>query len=185
MSTVPAAFEIDHTLTPDAPLPQSVAVESDAAPAPAVEAPAPLSLALVVACDIASGKVEPDPAANAISIKGAWGSWNSRGTKGDTSYRMVWRDGKWIYFTEGRLLKNKWNGKLEGRCMGDVYEGEIVCEHSHAAQVDSVYLMIGEADPDDGTWGAITRLTFTRARDGLRVQLPTGAMVTLPDPRKK
>lgn len=144
-------------------------------------APAPLSLALILACEVAAGVTEADETAIARTCTAAAGSWNSRGTKGNTYYRMVWRSGAWAYFASGRLVKNKWNGKMEGKARGDVYAGELLCEHDHGAKVDSVYLVSDEPDGAD-PW-SLHRLDFKRTRAGLLVTLPTGAHVTLPDPR--
>lgn len=150
--------------------------------AAATEPPA-LSLAERVACEIASGVRTGDPSATAIVITAAKKDLNAKGN-GSEWYRMVYRGGAWVYFAAGRLPRGTYLASdRRASVAGDVYEGEIVCRHHRGDQVDAVWLVV-DGPRKGGERGFLASLEFTRGRDGLRVILPTGAHVTLPDPRR-
>jgi hypothetical protein len=138
----------------------------------------PLSGATLDACAIATGEAQPDPSANAIGIRAAAKDLNAKGN-GPIWYRMVWRGGRWSYFASERLPSGNYlAADRRATVHGDVYPGELVCQHARGEQVDAVWIVRAHEKP-------LRKVEFTRTRDGLRVQLPTGAMLTLPDPRAK
>ena len=143
-----------------------------------------LSLAERVACEIASGARAPDPSTNALDIRAAHRNLNAKGN-GVEWHRMVYRDGAWRYFGKGRMPSAKiLASDRKVTIRGDAYEGEILCQHPRGAQVDTMYLAI-DGVSDDGKRGYVLEISFERTRDGLRAILPTGAHVTLPDPRRE
>src|SRR5690606_25920321 len=116
----------------------------------------------------------------AVRIRGAHRNISARGTVRERWYRMVWRDGRWSYVTSDReprgtflAADRRWSG------YGDVFPGEIVVEHGRGGPVSDAYVV----DPDPE--GPLTRVEFARTREGLRVTLPDGSTVDLPDPRAR
>lgn len=150
--------------------------------APADTTPGP-SLAVRVACDIATGVTKPDSSATAISVVAASRNLNTRGT-GHEWYRLVYRASQWVYFQEGRMPKGKFlASERRVTLYGDVYEGEILAGHPRGAAIESVRLVVDEPD-DDGSRGRLISCEWSVTRAGIRVILPTGAHLNLPNPRR-
>lgn len=144
----------------------------------------PLPLHVVVACDVATGTIQSDPAACAIKITAARKDLNAKG-RGATWYRMVLRSGQWKYFADGRLPSGNFLAcDRRASVRGKVYEGELVCRHHKGGQVDSVQLVV-DSPSEDGNKGQLVDVDFVAQRNGLRITLPTGAMITAPDPRAR
>lgn len=138
-------------------------------------------LHILTACDIASGAVPTPRDATAIELTAAHRDLNCKGN-GTEWYRMVWRDGSWQYFS-GRRMPARGFRASERRVTltGSAYEGEILCAHDRGGPVDVVRLVV--CDPTGKT--KHIPLEWTKCRDGLRIILPTGAHITLPNPRSK
>lgn len=131
------------------------------------------------ACNIATGKVSADPAAEAISIVGAKKDLNSKG-RGPEWYRMVWRNGVWQYVSSDRLPRGNFLASdRRASVYGDVFVGEVIVGHDRGAKVDCAYLVV------DGET-ALTALALPKPRrDGsLAIKLPDGSELVLPNPRK-
>lgn len=139
------------------------------------------ALHVLTACDVASGAVMTPGDATAIEVTAARRDLNCKGN-GTEWYRMVWRDGSWQYFSDQRMPARGFRASdRKVTLTGSVYEGEIFCAHARGGPVDAVRLVV--SDPT----GKVKHLPlqWSKCRDGLRVILPTGTHVTLPDPRGK
>lgn len=128
------------------------------------------------ACDIALGE-SPAPAdSSPHNVRAAHKDYNSRGRQRAHWFRLVLRNGTWGYFAERR---GGWGRRRCATVYGNVYHGELVCEHDLGEQVGSVYLVSDGFDDKP-----LRRLDFQKIRSGdLRVTLPDGRTVDVPNPR--
>lgn len=130
----------------------------------------------IIACEIAAGRIPLDAAENAISVRASYKDLNCKG-KGPECYRMVWRGGQWVYFADERLPSGSFRAAdRRATVYGDVYPGELVCEHPRGGRIEAMWLVRSDPKP-------LWVVRFVRARDGLHVTLPSGTSITVPDPR--
>lgn len=151
-----------------------------------ISEPAPaLTEQVRIACTIATGEAR-DPSANAISVRAAHRDLNCKG-RGTEWFRMVLRDGSFRYFSDermpaGRFLASERHVTLHG----DVYAGEIVIEHDRGGPVSQVWLAVDpHPSPTTGKVVKLIKIEWSKQRDGIRCILPTGASVTVANPRSK
>lgn len=145
--------------------------------------PAPLPVTVRIACEIAVGEREPDPSAAAHVAAAAHREISARGATKAEWFRMVWRNGEWSYFAEGRMPTGRYlAADRRVTLRGSVYAGDLVAQHDRGAGVDAVYLVSDE--PDDGDDWSLHTVPFTATRAGLLITLPTGGVITLPNPRR-
>lgn len=147
----------------------------------------PLVAAVAIACSIARGEQQPDPAATGFSIRGAWRDLNSRG-HGSESYRRRLPAGEhtWTWVSDERLPRVGIRAS-ERRCSveGEVFAGDLIAEFSRsidsrvgAVSIDYICI-VGER----ATGKHLTACQFTRRRDGqYDVTLPDGSTVTVASP---
>lgn len=137
-----------------------------------------------VACLIAAGEVR-DPSAPAISVVAAKRDLNSRGN-GSEWHRMVYRDGTFTYFADGRMPTARYlASERRVTLRGDAYVGEIAVQHDRGGPVNAVWLVVGEHHNPAGERKLIIPLAWSKQRDGIRVILPTGTHITVPNPRSR
>lgn len=137
-----------------------------------------------IACAIATGEAR-DPAANAIPVRAAYRNLNSKGN-GAEWYRMVYRNGQFTYFSDGRMPTGKFlASERRVTLLGDVYAGEIVVEHDRGGPVNDVMLVCDPFTDSDGDARKFVSLKWSKQRNGIRAILPTGASITVPNPRSK
>lgn len=147
--------------------------------------PDPLRLEIQIACDIATGTIPTDPGAVARSVRAAHRDANARGRIRSEWYRLVYRSGSWQYFAFERMpALGEGASNRHVTLHGDVYAGELLAQHDRGGPVTAVYLVHDRVVDEDGNTMTIRRCDHTRTRDGLLITLPTGAHVTLPDPRR-
>lgn len=130
------------------------------------------------ACDIAAGRAAADPSAPGKRIRAAHKNLNCKG-RGDHWFRMVLRGSRWSYFSEERLPAGSFLA-ADRRCTvyGEVFSGELVCQHDKAKGVDAVWLA---CEPESSS--ALEECTFRKRRDGrLAVTLPDGTEVVVDNP---
>lgn len=157
---------------------------------PAAEESAGPSEAVRIACDIATGAAT-DPAANAISARGAWRCLNAKGNGSETYRRALSPGGAWRFVSRARLPHGTFlasDRKAEVR--GDIYVGDLLADYDRslrggrsqgeASHDGRVGLVIGSTDGrlmrDGVMW-----MDATRQKNGTwRVVLPTGAHLTIP-----
>lgn len=135
-----------------------------------------------VACDIATGKRQPDPSEAPYNVVGAKKDLNCNG-RGPEWYRMVWRNGDWQYVSNDRLPRGSFRAAdRRASVRGDVYTGEIVAKHDRGSPVSEIHLVSAEPDAEGLRF---VECAFTKRRDGnLGIILPDGSVLTLPNPRK-
>lgn len=139
--------------------------------------------AIITACSIATGE-RTDPAATAIHVRAAKRDLNAKGN-GPEWYRMVWRSGKWSYFSTNRMPAGKFlAAERRVTLYGDAYAGEILAEHPRGGEVTQMWLVTDPHPGENSDTVTLRKIDHVRQRDGLRVILPTGASITLPDPRR-
>lgn len=135
-----------------------------------------MSLELAIAR--AKGEVDIPPEEAPVKVCGAFCHYGSRMQMRSHWFRMVWRNGKWQYFTGYLKPIGLRSATRHQELYGDVWVGEILAEHPRGGEVIAVYLVVSE-----GTDGLVS-LDFYRRRDGnLSVKLPDGSNLVLPDPR--
>lgn len=133
------------------------------------------------ACEIATGRAQIPNDAPAIRVIGAEKDLNSRG-RGPQWYRMVYR-GAWMYASSDRLPAGNFRAAdRRATVYGNVYAGEIVADHDRGGPINDMYLVC--ADIGDGEHHLL-KLSFQKIRSGLRVALPNGETLDLPDPRSR
>lgn len=150
-------------------------------PEPAPEVPAEEDR-FCTACRIARGEEQPDPNAPGHRVVAGQKNLNGRG-RGDWWYRMVYRQGGWTYFSDGRLPTGIFLASdRRATVYGEVFLGELICCHDYGKPVDGVALVVAP----DGGGNVLEWLEYGRRRDGtLSVTLPDGSKVVVPDPRSK
>jgi hypothetical protein len=116
------------------------------------------------------------------TVTAAKKDYNSRGSCREHWFQMVYRDGQWTYFGDGRLPNGTYlAADRKASVTGEVWPGEFVCRHDRGGPVDRVCVV--RADPDAKP---LQILEYVRTRGGmLRITLPDGSTVELPDPRKR
>ena len=93
-------------------------------------------------------------------------------------YRMVWRDGAWIYIAKRLPFFAARAAERHAETTGDVWPGEVVVEHDWRRPLSGAFVVDGAGD--------LVACGFARRRDGdLRITLPDETEITLPDPRKR
>ena len=145
-----------------------------------------LSPRLTNACLVAAGTEPADPAATGIQIRAGYRDLNCK-MSGEEWHRMVYRDAKWSYYSDERIPSRGIRAS-ERKCIthGEVFHGELVCQHYIGKPVDAVYLIADQKE----IWNSnspkqIHSVEFVKQRDGnLRITLPDGKKVILPNPRK-
>lgn len=150
-------------------------------PQPATPAAPEIAPSLRRACDIATGRAEPDEATESYSIRAAHKDYNARGSCREHWYRMVWRGG-WQYFGDGRLpTANFLASDRRASVMGDVFPGEVVIGHDRGGPIDLAWLVTCDAeDPAK----PLRKCQLARVRAGLKLTLPDGSEIVRPDPRQ-
>ena len=133
------------------------------------------------ACDIAMGRLAPDPTESGHRTVGARRELNSKGN-GPEWYRMVYRAGAWRYVSDDRLPRGTFLASdRRATVWGDVYSGEIMARHDRGQGIDRVYIVRPFGVDDQ----RLIVCAFVKQRDdNLRVKLPTGDEVTVSNPRK-
>ena len=139
------------------------------------------SVRLTLACDIAIGIAVPDPDETGTRIQAAHKYLNAKG-KGPWWYRMVYRNDSWEYFSEDRLPAGVFLASdRRATVYGDVFIGELVCQHDRGSKVDVISLIA--ADVAGGI--DLLDVPFCTSRNGqLVLTLPDGRKMTVPNPRK-
>lgn len=140
---------------------------------------------LALACQIASGETLADPEAQGVRVCGGFKNLNAKG-RGDHWYRMVWRNKVWTYFSDERLPSGSFLASdRRADVKGDVFLGELVCQHDKGGPVDVMYLVITEGG--DSAMGKMQSVEFSKRRDGgFNVTLPDGrTVVVVPNPRSR
>ena len=138
------------------------------------------------ASDIAAGHREADEGENAIKLRGSDRDLNCK-LRGTEWHRMVWRDGAWVYYADHLPRVDSIGRAATRKCStsGLLYGGEIVAQHDKGGEIDVVYVVVDGLSAKSGKHGYLYRVSYSRQRDGLRIQLPTGTSITLPDPRRR
>lgn len=137
------------------------------------------------ACDRAAGdKSAQDADADEAghSVRAGHKYLNAKG-RGDWWYRMVWRNGSWQYFSDEKLPTGTFlAGDRKADVHGDVFIGEIVCQHDKGGPVDAMYLVCA---PDEEGKDVLHVVEYRKRKDGqLVVTLPDGREVAVPNPRR-
>lgn len=137
---------------------------------------------MLLACRIARGE-EPlsDADERLYRVVAAAKNYSARGRRRYHWYRLVWRAGKWVYFSERPLARGTLRAvERRDSVEGVVVLGELIAQHDHGGPVTSVWLVTGP----NGDRKALWPCEFVRFNGQLRIQLPDGARVDLPDPRR-
>lgn len=136
------------------------------------------------ACAIAVGEEQSDPDAVGKQVCAAYKDLNAKG-RGPWWYRMVWRNGAWTYFSDERLPMGTFLASdRRASVMGDLFLGELVCQHDKGGPIDVAYLVVME--DGDSAHGKLQICPFRKRRDGqLVITLPDGREVTRPNPRSR
>lgn len=134
-----------------------------------------------VSCDIAAGRTPADPNAKGQRLRAAHKDLNAKGN-GPWWFRMVYRNGDWQYFSEDRLPTGTFLASdRRATVYGDVFAGELVCNHSKAGPVEQMWL----ACPSDTDSKTLVELSYRKRRDGqLVVTLPDATELVVSNPRK-
>lgn len=132
------------------------------------------------ACDVATGRTQPDDAETGTRVTGAKKDLNAKG-RGPQWYRMVYRGGSWRYVSTDRLPNGAFlAADRRAEVYGEVFPGEIVVQHDRGSPVDAAWLVA--APNSEGK--CMTKITFAKRRSGdLAFTLPDGSEVVLSDPR--
>lgn len=165
--------------TPQTDVQASVPTE---APAPEPAAPEERDR-FTLACAIARGETAAEADATGTSIRAGHKDLNCKG-KGPCWYRMVWRNGQWQYFSDERLPSGTFLASdRRATVRGDVFLGEIVCEHDKGGPVDTMYLVVIPSPGDAAS--ILEACEFRKRRDGsLTVVLPDDTEIVVPNPRR-
>jgi len=130
------------------------------------------------ATKIAAGTLVVDPEEReGGSVRAAYNN-NVEGRKREHWYRLVWRDGAWSYYAEGRLPPDR-----RASVFGDVWEGELVAQHDRGGGVNAVYLARWGSGEVNGPMFLVD-LDFRRVKGELLIALPDGSQIKRPDPRR-
>lgn len=139
-----------------------------------------------IACDIATGAAA-DPAAVAISTRGAWRDVNAKGNGSETYRRALSPGGAWRFVSSERLPRGTFLASdRKATVHGDVYVGDLVADYDRSlragkSQGDATHdgkIGIVLAPADKGA--EILWMDAIRQKDGTwRVILPTGAHLTI------
>ena len=137
---------------------------------------------VAVACGIARGECQADPNARAVRIRGGHKDLNAKG-RGPWWFRMAYRSGSWTYFSDERLSAGTFLASDRRQTVhGDVFPGELICQHDRGGPVDAMYLIVEDEKPKD----ALVSVEFRKRRDGmLVVTLPDGSEVIVSNPRSR
>lgn len=151
------------------------------------EATSLLPAAVLAACEIAAGRAPADPDATALRIVGAKKDLNCKG-RGPHWYRMVFRNGAWMYVSTERLPSGTFRASdRRASVYGEVFPGEIVADHDRGGPLNAVgiaheRIVRGDRDKVVLTWMDPPK----KRRDGLlKVVLPDGSELVVPNPRSK
>jgi hypothetical protein len=129
-----------------------------------------------------------------IRVIGARADYSARMRAREHWFRMVYREHRWTYFTDYLEPIGLRAAQRHQTLYGDVYIGELLAQHDRGGPVDVLYLVADRAVPrragvdreSADQRGTLIRLDFYAGRDGkLRVELPDGSALTLPNPRRK
>jgi hypothetical protein len=149
------------------------------------EATPAVTEAVRLACDIATGTAS-DPAAVAISARGAWRDLNAKGNGNETYRRALSPGGSWRFVASDRLPRATFLASdRKAAVRGDVYVGDLVADYERSLRHSASQ---GEAKHDgkvgivtgrQGPGAEIEWMDVSRQKDGTwRVILPTGAHLT-------
>lgn len=127
------------------------------------------------ACNIALG-LEKGLEAKPVKMTVAKKDYNSRGRCQEHWFRMVWRNGSWGYIGARLPSGNFLASDRRAEVVAEVYEGELVARHDRGGKIEAVSIIVN---------GTRKVLEFYRTRVGnLKITLPDGREIELPDPRK-
>lgn len=140
--------------------------------------------AIAAACASATGTAGIPADATARHVRAASKEYSARGSRRHHWYRMVLRNGAFEYFADRPLERANFRAsERRDTVRGYVYDGEILVQHDHGGPVDAAYLVVHHVD-EDGDEVPVVECKLARVRTGLRVTLPNGVEIDVPNPRK-
>jgi hypothetical protein len=155
--------------TPEANAPETVESPIEAAVGPLTQ----------LACDIAAERGIGDPDAPAITVRAAHKDYSARGSRRAHWFRMVWRNGTWMYVTDKRLPGNGLRASERNATIyGDVFPGEVLVIHDLGESLDELAKLVVAQDN-------YVACPIRTTRAGIEISLPDGSVLKRPNPRKK
>lgn len=132
------------------------------------------------ACDIAAGRIQPDPADKGLTVAMCARDLNCR-LVGDEWYRMRWDGNKWEYVTRFPPLSKKASDR-HVLVNGTVFFGDVLLQHQKGGGVTQILLV---TTLEDGS-PSLFHCPHAARRDGnVAFDLPDGTELVRPNPRTR
>ena len=109
-------------------------------------------------------------------VLAAWQDISARGRVRERKYRMRWNGAEWEYFAHRRLRAGFHADDRHDQIAEHVEIGSLLAEHAHGGEISRVLLV---------TASGVQELAFGSAGRLLHITMPSGAVVELPDPRRR